>query len=169
MTNRNGMVRIVHPHIRGFVNQTETWLARKSAQGLRLETNKGWTFSFRRCRPYQARYFMYSAFNSSREIHFDYHMAKIKYAKADSPLNHSSDEIFEMDPLKVDEEFISYKRHRNHFYKRHYVMLLLISIALIILPLCIIRNRFVWCIIPVPIMMFLYSVVSCIGLWLARE
>lgn len=164
MIDREKTVKIIHPHIRGFVNQTERWLEHQALNGFRLEKHQGWVFTFRRCQPYHALYFMYSAFNSSKEIRFDYHMAKIRYAKKNSVLNHTAYEIFELDSKKIDDDFAKYKHIRNNFYKRHYLGLLLFSVVAIVILLLCLRNPFVWGFLSVPILLLVYSLISLIGL-----
>ena len=137
MNDCKGTIKVIHPHIRGFVNQTEEWLRLQAIQGFRLEKYHGWSFTFRRCQPYPAQYFMFSAFNSSKEIHFDYYTAKRKYAKKNSILNHVSYEIFELDSEKIDDDFVKYKQTRNNFYKRQYTGEFLFSIVAVVLLACI--------------------------------
>ena len=164
MNDRKETVKVIHPHIRGFVNQTERWLEHQALHGFRLEEYHGWVFTFRRCQPYHALYFMYSAFNSSKEIRFDYHMAKIRYAKKNSVLNQTAYEIFELDSKKIDDDFAKYKHIRNNFYKRHYLGLLLFSVVAIVILLLCLRNPFVWGFLLAPILLLVYSLISLFGL-----
>ena len=102
------------------VIDTENWLKAQAKSGWRLTKKSGDYFTFRKCTPYEAEFFMYSGFNAHEAISFDYHMARKLYHKSSSEINKTSLEIFEADTTKLDEKYWDYKDLRNAYYKRHY-------------------------------------------------
>lgn len=86
MEDKN-IVKINHPYRHATVNETEAWLKKQAENGLRLVGKKDSLFTFRKCKPYETEYFMYSSFNANAGIFHDYHVAKELYGKNGSEIN----------------------------------------------------------------------------------
>ena len=87
-------------------------------------------FEFESVKPTDKKFFIYSSFDANEGLSFDYHSAKIKYAKSSSKLNKKDLCVFEVDLKKEDEEFLCYLRSRNRYYMRFYVKLFIFSLFL---------------------------------------
>ncbi len=120
---------IIRPYIPAMVNDLERWLTKMAADGWRLEDVRGWKFSFRKCKPYTARFCSYSGFGTSYGISNDYLMSKELYSRKKSVINKSTSIIYEVDIEKIDSNYIHFFRLRNKFYLKHYLALLLFSLV----------------------------------------
>ena len=96
----------IFPNIPALVNLLELWLQRKALQGWRLEHSFGWSFTFRQCKPYKTRYFIYSRRDKSSGFSHLYYRAEKRYSRKKSKLK--SFRIFEVDIDKIDSDFDFY-------------------------------------------------------------
>lgn len=131
------IVKINHPYRHTTVNETEAWLKNQAENGLRLVDKKYSLFTFRKCKPYETEYFMYSSFNANAGIFHDYHVAKELYGKNGSEINKLFVDVFEVDFQRIDKQFYVYKKLRNDYYKKHYFHLSIFSSIFLLLSLFI--------------------------------
>lgn len=108
----------IFPNIPALVNLLELWLQRKALQGCRLEHSFGWRFTFRQCKPYKTRYFIYSRRDKSSGFSHLYYRAEKRYSRKKSKLK--SFRIFEVDIDKIDSDFDFYVIARNQNYFKFY-------------------------------------------------
>ncbi len=66
---------------------------------------------------------MYSGFGASFGWSYDYYRAMEKYSNRQSALFKRTYQIFEIDPQKIDDDYIQYHVSRNKFYRKHYIQL----------------------------------------------
>ena len=119
-------IRKYHFFTPATVIRVEKWLSMMSEKGWRLTSQKGFKFTFISCAPVHREYFIYTGFDSSRGISFDYFMAREKYAIRGNSIKSNS--IFEVNTHLKDEVFEQYVALRNSYYRRHYIGLLLICL-----------------------------------------
>lgn len=121
------VIKILHPYIPAMVNRTERWLKQKSNEGWRpIEFNRIFV-TFRKCSPYNGEFLIYSGFDASKGLSFDYNTTKTKYQKATSKINKLIRTVFEADPTKLDSEYFRFKKMRNAYYLKHYALLSVFS------------------------------------------
>ena len=144
-----------------MVNELELWLKKKSEEGLRLQGHSFFSFRFEACTPREREYFVYSDFDRSKGISFDYHMAKQRFKCPKSHLNKSSNTIFEADIGKIDAEYYRVKQLRNMHYLRHYLILSMFFLLLLGGAVYIaFRNRIFIAFLPVCAVPFVYAFIS---------
>ena len=126
---------VYRPFLPAMVNETEEWLTRMSAQGLELVYMNRWKFVFELSnKNKENEYFVYSGFDASKGFSYEFYRAKEKYAKK-SELKKANCSAFSVDPKKRDDEFEIYRNLRDKYYKRHYLLLLLITLIFGVLSL----------------------------------
>ena len=128
MKNNTFMRKIIYPYTPAMVNSLERWLSLKASDGWRLEEVHGWSFVFRKCKPYQTKYFSYTGFGTNIGISHDYWASKRRYSRNQSIVNKANLEVYEVDLEKVDVGFRQLVLLRNKFYLKHYFALLAFSI-----------------------------------------
>lgn len=114
----------IFPNIPALVNLIESWLQIKALQGWRLEHSFGWRFTFRQCKPYKTRYFIYSRRDKSSGFSHLYYSAEKRYSRKNSQLK--SFRIFEVDVNKIDSDFNFYVIARNRDYFKFYLSMFVI-------------------------------------------
>ena len=119
----------------------------------------GWLFEFEGVKSCDKKFFIYSGFDASRGISFDYYLAKEKYSKKSSRLNKKSSWVFEVDSLKIDEQFFQYLNLRNSYYMNFYIKLLLFNLILsgVCVPLFSCMNYWYICFM-IPLLISVYSI-----------
>lgn len=153
----------IHPYIPAMVQQVEKWLEKMSQDGWKLEDKKGWIFYFIKCKKHNKKYFMYSGFDSSIGWSYDYYRAKEKYSNSQSALFKQTYQIFEIDPKKIDDDYIQYRMSRNKFYKKHYIKLAFFCITFILLTLIVSFYSPLFWIVSLPFVLdLIYAIVSII-------
>lgn len=166
---------MLHPYTPAMVNYVEKWLTKMSLDGWKLVDKKGWQFCFVRSRKEARHYFIYSGFDASKGISYDFYRAKDIYAKSKADINKRLYDvtqinkrvydIFEVAPCKIDRQFYDYRIMRNRYYRNHYVKLAIFSFVFIALSLIgLLINPKFW-ISGVPFLIsFVYAVISAIML-----
>ena len=128
---------VYRPFLPAMVNETEEWLTRKSAQGLELVYMNGWKFVFKTSNKNEENeYFIYSGFDVSKGFSYEFYRAKEKYAKK-SELKKANCSAFSVDPKKRDDDFENYRFLRNKYYKKHYLLLLLMTLTFGVISLVV--------------------------------
>lgn len=156
---------VFHPYVPAMVNQVENWLTAMSIDGWKLVDNKGWHFYFLKSREEERKYFIYSGFDSTQGITYDFYRAMDMYSKSKSKLFKRTYSIFEVDPNKIDDDFLIYRMLRNKFYRKHYIKMTFFCLLFITLSLiCSFYTPF-WGGVGMPFMlMLIYAVASAINL-----
>ena len=154
-------VIIIHPFIPAMVNDIENWLLEKSNEGLRLVRMKGWMFVFERSQILSTEYFIYIGFDASKGFSNEYYRAKQKYGKRKSKINKYDWSVFEVDPKKIDSDFVTFRILRNKYYKNHYLKLFIFSLFLEILSIIVsFYSRIFFCISLLFVIVNIYSLIS---------
>lgn len=160
---KNDIITVIRPCLPAMVNFTERWLRQKAFDGWKLIHNNRCRFVFRRCKPYDGHFLMYSGFDKSKGLSYDYYRIRENYKKSKSEINNQQSYIFEADAAKIDSDYWGFIRTRNKFYLSHYKKLCLFSGLISIIVLCValvdIRSWFISIVAMVP---FLYSLLSLI-------
>lgn len=152
---------VFHPYIPAMVNQVEKWLTEMSCDGWQLVHKDRWKFYFIKSKKQERQYFIYSGFDASRGISYEYYSAKELYAKSGIEINKQSYDIFEVDPSKIDSKFYGYRMMRNKYYKNHYIKLAVFSSVFLLLSLVISFFNIYFFIIGVPyLLVFIYAITS---------
>lgn len=151
-------------YVPAMVNQIEDWLYNEAALGWVLISKRGWGFTFEKSSPKHKEYFAYFSVDKTFGFDNDYYRAKEKYAKKKAPISKNSYEIFEIDLLKKDSDFYTYKKARDSYYKKHYLKLLIFSLAFVI---CSIATAIIYnsCFLTGLLLFFvllLYSLISIV-------
>ena len=160
---RQKTVSIIYPYVPAMSNTVERWLKQRTVEGWRLVENNQWRFTFIKCAPYESEYFMYSGFGKSAGLSFDYHMVKMKYGKAKSKINKEHSPICEVDIIKIDMDYTTYKKLRNKYYIKHYLALSLYSLLNLICGWLVVLSYGAMLILVVLwFLIFLYAIISLI-------
>ena len=152
---------VFHPNLRFLVNINEKWLSQMAKSGCLLVDFRGWFFEFERVKSCDKKYFMYSTFDASKGMSFDYHLAKQKYSKSSSRLNKKIFCVFEVDFKKLDEQFLQYVKQRNAYYINFYIKLFVFSMILSLL--CLFTSFYIkhWhVILIIPMLISVYSIIA---------
>ena len=163
----NKLCAIVHPYTPATVNDLERWLQKQASIGWRLEEIRGWKFVFRKCKPYECKFFCYSGLGKSIGISYDYYASKNRYAAAKAPINKENSIVYEVDVSKIDIDFKYYISLRNKYYLKHYLGFLLFALAYTLVPLWLVlvgRNLPILFFVFVGLLMFAYSLFSVVVL-----
>ena len=169
MGNEN-TIKQRHLHTPATVNRTEAWLKQQAKEGWQLINFNNWNFIFRKCKPYEGEYLMYSTFGREFGLSFDYFMIAYKYGKSKgkSELNKDNVRIFEADITKLDKEYYRFVKTRNSNYLKHYIGLTVLWVIFLALALLIIlfapNGKKAMCILLLIIPALIYSVISLITL-----
>lgn len=159
----NHCVVLFHPHIKAMVNQVENWLTEVSRDGWKLVDKKGWLFYFDKSKENEIQYFIYSGFDSSPGIAYDFLRAKDRYSKSKSKLFELTYDVFEVDQNKIDEEYNKYRMLRNRFYRSHYIKLAVFCLVFIVISLIFSFSTPLFWIVGLPYMLLLiYAIISII-------
>ena len=121
------------------INTMERWLIKKAHDGWKLIDKRGWKFVFAKCSPYEAKFFSYSGFDSSRGFSYDYLASKNIYSKSKSIINKSNLEVFEVDLNKIDNGFKILVLLRNKYYLKHYLYLSIMNFFCVLVMLFIVN------------------------------
>lgn len=123
---------LVEKHIYRFanlamVNRTERWLSDQASNGWFLCDHDRFKYSFVQKQPAKREYMINPVFDSTRGVHYIFHMAKRTYgiSQNKSRLNKISLDVFETDPQKRDQGFEKHIKVRNDYCQRHYFLLTL--------------------------------------------
>jgi len=154
-----------HPYFPYDIVGLEVWLSKMARSGLKLQSVKGWKFTFIPALPKKRIYFYYSIFGREKGISHDYYRAKKLYALKESVLNKNNFNLFEVDSLKIDEKYNQYIKSRNRYYKIHYCKSLIfwMVMLLFIITISIFENVFPYFIF-IPLVFLLYSFMALITL-----
>ena len=153
--------KIVRPHIPAMVNRTERWLQEQASNGWRLTRYNHWIFVFQKCKPYDTHYLMYSSFDKSKGLSYDYLRIKQKYKKAKSQINQAPVAVFEADNAKVDSDYYRFIGIRNKFYITHYIRLSWVSSICAGIALCIVLGEIqTWFLLLLCLVAFAYAFIS---------
>lgn len=144
--NEIKMFKIVYPYIPSMYKNVEKWLERKSIDGLELVNYKGWNFYFKKSKPQARKYFMCTFFDTSKNISSDFYSAKVRNKKSKSAINKLNSDIFEVDELKIDDDFYLYINLRNKYYQAHYVQFAIFSIIFLLLSFVFQKVHLLFCI-----------------------
>lgn len=150
-----------HPYFPCGIVGLEVWLSKMARSGLKLQSVKGWKFTFIPALPKKRIYFYYSSFGREKGISYDYYHAKELYALKKSVLNKNNFKLFEVDTLKLDEKYNQYIQLRNRYYKNHYCKSLIfwVVILLFIITISIFENVFPYFAF-IPLVFLLYSFIA---------
>lgn len=152
---------VLHPYTPAMVNHVERWLTKMSCDGWKLVHKNGWKFYFLRSQKRPRQYFMYSGFDASQGISYEYHRAKDIYAESKAEINKRTDGIFEVSSCKIDSKFYYYRMIRNKYYRNHYVKLAIFSLIFIVLSLVGSFNNLFFVVVGVPFLItFIYAITS---------
>lgn len=158
---KNDIITVIRPRLPAMVNYSERWLRQKASAGWKLIHNDRCRFVFRRCEPYDGHFLMYSGFDKSKGLSYDYYRIRENYKKSKSEINKQQSDIFEADAAKIDSDYWGFIRTRNKYYLRHYEKLCLFSGLNSVIALCValvdIRSWFISFVFIVP---FMYSLIS---------
>lgn len=156
-----------HPYIPATVNQVERWLTEVAYDGWKLIDKKGWMFYFIKSKKKERQFFMYSGFDLTPGIAYDYLRAKDIYAKSKSKskIYQRTFDIFEVDTERIDDGFYQYRRLRNQYYRKHYCKFAVFCTVFIAAAIVFsFFNSWFW-IVGVPYLVWLiYAVASIITL-----
>ena len=152
---------VFRPNFHFLVNINENWLHQMAEKGWLLVGLKGWLFEFECIKPANKKFFIYSGFDASKGISFDYHSAKVKYAKSSSILNKKDLCVFEVDLKKEDEEFLYYLRSRNRYYMRFYVKQFIFSLFLTLISVFAFSyEKTFFVLVAITLMLSIYSIMA---------
>ena len=152
---------VFHPNFHFLVNINENWLSQMAKSGWVLVDFSGWFFEFEGSKSCDKQFFMYSTFDASKGISFDFHLAKQKYSKRSSRLNKKIFCVFEVDFKKLDEQFLQYVKQRNTYYINFYTKLFVFNIFLCLL--CLFTSFYIkyWHIFSIiPMLISFYSIIA---------
>ncbi len=118
-----------YPYIPAMINYLERWLSEKASDGWRLEAVHGWSFVFRKCSPYTAKFISYSGFGTNMGISNDYFALIKRYSRRKATINKPDSAICEVDIQKIDLDYTYFVSLRNKFYLKHYLAMLLFALV----------------------------------------
>ena len=115
---------IIIPNLRFLVNTIEKRMKREASLGWRLIKQERWSFTFIKCKPFDADYFMFN--NPSRRVDRggDYHNIQYIYGLSNSKslLNKSNCDLIEIDINTINDMYYVSKKSGNRYYLKHYVI-----------------------------------------------
>ena len=163
MAKKNKAFFCIYPP--AYVNELELWLKEKSRDGYRLVNSWFCWYMFEMSLCTEREYFVYSPFDGSKGISFDYHIAKARYRNKASALNANNQSIFEVDFKKIDSDYHLFKQLRNKYYFRHYCALssLYFFFSTIFFIVAFQRAVFLWFALPAGLML-IYNFISLIAI-----
>lgn len=152
---------VLFPYIPALVNRLEKWLTKMSLNGWHLIDVTGWKFRFIKARPTSKYYFSYAFFDLSKGISYDVCRAKTKYSSNRCKFKDKGITLFEVDITKIDDDFESFIRLRNYYYKIHYLKLSIFVFSLCMANLIVsLYTHMLWPLFLVCSCILVYSLIS---------